>query len=190
MKLLNILLLSLCLLCFSCKDTTDDTYNPNLSNKVLILKVDYTTNSFEGGIEFLFSQTSNEMTIGNEYVAPGDFGSIRLKYLEIDETVFEGTIIWAGKGQMTFPTTLLPSTAFISVLTNDFISPKAGFQNVFNPSNQTYNYMPIWSSVQHLAKVRQYLSSNPNATVKIFLYTPSVGIGNPDDWDWYLFLKN
>ena len=63
-------------------------------------------------------------------------------------------------------------------------------ENVFNPNNSTYNYNEIWTSVQSLVKVRQYLNSNPNATVKLFLYTPSVGIGNPAEWDWIIVMKN
>jgi len=45
-------------------------------------------------------------------------------------------------------------------------------------------------SVQSLVKVREYLSKNPKTPVKLFLYTPSVGAGNPEDWDWIIFLKN
>ena len=85
---------------------------------------------------------------------------------------------------------LLNANQFDRVLTADYVSPNSGFENVFNPNNATYNYNSIWASVQSLVKVRQYLISNPNATVKIFLYTPSVGIGNPAEWDWIVILKN
>ena len=91
---------------------------------------------------------------------------------------------------MTFPQNLINANQFDSVLTADYVTPISGFENVFNPNNTTYNYDPVWSSVQSLVKVRQYLVSNPNATVKIFLYTPSVGIGNPAEWDWIIIIKN
>jgi hypothetical protein len=64
------------------------------------------------------------------------------------------------------------------------------FYYVFIPNNLRYNYNAIWTSVQSLVKVRQYLTSNPNVTVKIFLYTPRVGIENPAQWDWFIFMKN
>jgi hypothetical protein len=52
------------------------------------------------------------------------------------------------------------------------------------------NYLPIWLSIQNKIKVREYLASNPNATVKLFLFSTRVGLGNPVEWDWIIFLKN
>ncbi|OEK09868.1 hypothetical protein A8C32_10180 [Flavivirga aquatica] len=175
---------------FSCHQ--DDDNNPvdqNL-NKVLLLKVDYLTNTFENGTELTFKNTTSSFTIKNEYTTPGDFGNIKLTYKELNETLFDGSIIWLGSGKRNFPATLLDSNTFEEVKTEDFLTPKSGFENIFNPHNETYDYNPIWASVQKLAKVRDYLKSNPNATVKLFLYTPSVGVGNPKEWDWYIFIKN
>jgi hypothetical protein len=84
----------------------------------------------------------------------------------------------------------LDSNQFERTMTADYVTPVAGFENVFNPDNTTYNYNTIWTSVQNIIKVRQYLYANPDATVKIFLYTPSVGVGNPAEWDWFIFMKN
>ncbi len=170
----------------SCSKDNDET-NPN---SVLLLKVDYNSNQFEGGKELPFTDTTSNMTLTNQYVSPSDFGSIKLKYQELNETIFEGTIVWNGLGQINYPQNLLNANQFDRVMTADFVTPIAGFENVFNPDNTTYNYNTIWTSVQSLVKVRQYLNSNPNATVKIFLYTPSVGIGNPAEWDWIIFMKN
>lgn len=160
------------------------------ANKVLMLKVDYTTNKFEGGKEFSFKNSTQSFTIDNEYRAPGDFGSIKLIYRELDEPLFDGSIIWMGLGKMTFPETLQPSSKFNSVLTTDVVYPENGFENIFNPNNETYDYSEVWMAIQHLVKVREYLKSNPNEKVKIFLYTPSVGVGNPADWDWIIYMKN
>lgn len=175
----------------SCSKDNNETDTPVTNpNSVLILKVDYNTNQFEGGKEIPFTDTASNMTITNQYVPPGDFGSIKLTYQELNETLFEGTIVWMGLGQMSYPQNLLNANQFDRVLTTDYVAPISGFENVFNPNNTTYNYNSIWTSVQSLVKVRQYLYSNPNATVKIFLYTPSVGMGNPADWDWIIIMKN
>ena len=91
---------------------------------------------------------------------------------------------------MNYPQNLLNANQFDTVMTTDYVTPSAGFVNVFNPDNTTYSYNEVWTSVQSLVKVRQYLYSNPNASVKLFLYTPSVGIGNPAEWDWIIFMKN
>ena len=188
-KILTITIFILTLI--SCSKDNDDIITPSTNqNNVLVLKVDYNTNTFEGGKELSFSSTISNMTVINQYVPPSDFGSIKLIYQELNETLFDGTIVWNGLGQMNFPQNLLNANQFDRVLTADYVSPNSGFENVFNPNNATYNYNSIWASIQSLVKVRQYLISNPNATVKIFLYTPSVGIGNPAEWDWIVILKN
>ncbi|MDX9799310.1 MAG: hypothetical protein RBT05_10685 [Bacteroidales bacterium] len=159
-------------------------------SKILMLKVDYLTNHFEGGKELFFHQTSENFTIRTEYTPPGDFGNIKLIYDELNEVIFDGDIIWMGLGHINYPQNILPANDFDHVLTCDYYIPRGGFENVFNPQNTDYDYSPIWSSVQGLVKVRDYLRSNPDATAKLFLYTPSVGVGNPEDWDWIIFLKN
>ena len=54
----------------------------------------------------------------------------------------------------------------------------------------TIDYSSIWNSISNLEIVNNYLNTNPNGKINLFLYTPSVGIGNPADWDWYIILKN
>lgn len=176
--------LSLCL--FSACQPREEYTN----SKLLMLKVDYLTNNFEGGKETIFSVPTSTFTITTQYNSPGDFGNIRLIYQELDEIIFDGSIIWMGTGEINIPQNILPANQFNHVLTSDYVSPRGGFENVFNPNEEDYDYSQIWSSVQGLVKVREYLNSNPNASVKLFLYTPSVGVGNPADWDWIIFIKN
>ncbi len=78
---------------------------------------------------------------------------------------------------------------FDAVLTDDYVFPLNGFLNVFNPNNEEYDYQRVWSAVQSLVKVRQYLKENPTQEVKLFLYSPSVGVGDPLDWDWFIYLQ-
>ena len=162
----------------------------NTTSKLLMLKVDYLTNNFEGGKETIFSRRTPTFTITNQYTPPGDIGNIRLIYQELNEIIFDGSIIWMGTGRINIPQNILPANNFSHVLTADYVYPIGGIENVFDPNNQEYDYSQIWSQVQGLVKVREYLNSNSNASVKIFLYTPSVGVGNPADWDWIIFIKN
>ena len=80
-------------------------------NRVLILKVDYLTFSFEGGNELLFDDTSS-FNISSNYNPPGDFGDIQLYYEEFDELIFDGTIIWMGTGNRSYPETMNPAINF------------------------------------------------------------------------------
>ena len=184
----NLLFYVVLFLFISCKKESGVFNEP--TNKVLVLKVDYLTHAFEEGKEFSFPKNTNTFTITPEYKSPGDFGNIKLIYKELNETLFDGGIIWMGKGNISFPQNMLNAYNFNKVSTNDTINPVLGFENVFNPNKQVYNDTLVWNSVQNIVKVREYLKSNPNGKVKLFLYTPSVGDGNPADWDWIVYLKN
>ena len=177
------------LMLFSCTKENTETPDNSGPNTVLVLKVDYNNQTFEAGKELLFPNTST-FTISKHYVPPSDFGSIKFIYEEVNLPLFDGTIVWMGLGGITYPTNFSPASDFSVVTTTDYVTPAAGFENIHNLNNTIIDYQPIWSAVQNLVKVRQYLASNPTATVKIFLYTPSVGIGNPADWDWILIVKN
>jgi hypothetical protein len=156
---------------------------------VLLLKVDYTTNRFEGGQRLNFTQLPETFTLRTEYEEPGDFGWIKVYFSEIDELLFYGDIIWMGRGDIIFPATWLNADEFKHVLTEDFIIPQNGFENIFDYwGEDTYDYTSVWSAVQNIVEVRQMLKTNLLQRVKLFLYTPSVGVGNPADWKWIIFL--
>jgi len=185
-----LMILTGCNFCDCDCDCDHNHNNNNTTNKVLMLKVDYTTNNFEGGIEYVYNQQTDSFNIDVDYDPPGDFGSIRLTYHELNETLFFGTIIWMGLGEMITPESLNPPNFFDAVLTEDIVYPSNGFLNIFPDYYTPQDYTNIWMRVQNLVKVRQFLQSNPNQQVKLFLYTPSVGMGDPLDWDWYIFIKN
>ncbi|MDR2009665.1 MAG: hypothetical protein LBQ22_04210 [Bacteroidales bacterium] len=175
-------------------DLIDEINNPGTvvddTNDVLMLVVDYTSNRFEGGKILNFSKPSETFTITNEYAPPGDFGSLKLYYSEINELLFYGTIVWMGCGNIIYPENILSRDDFQIAITNDYVYPANGFENVFNSQPEiTYNYDEVWSAVQPVVKAREYLSSNPEQIVKMFLYTPSVGCGDPNDWKWIVFMN-
>ena len=181
---------------FAFASCTGDDASENLNadpadgNKVLLLKTDYTTHAFEGGTEFSFDEAPETFTLSTQYVPPGDFGNLKIFYDELDFKLFDGDITWMGSGELFFPENFDAPDSFEHVLTDDYVTPSNGFEVVFEESGQNLDYMPAWSHVQGLSKVRAYLQSNPQAKVNVFLYTPSVGIGNPEEWDWYFILKN
>lgn len=184
------LLLLFTLALFGCDSNlmTSDL-DKNEVSQVLMLKVDYTSNTFKGGTEFKFTGKSDNITIETEYKEPSDFGSVKLVYKELDEMLFFGTIHWMGLGEMTFPKKINPAEMFGATLTADYVSPVNGFEDIFNPNNMELDYREPWMAVQYYTKVREYLSANTNQKVKMFLYRPSVGIGNPKDWSWIIYLN-
>lgn len=173
-----------------CDDHDTDCDLDNSTNKVLMLKVDYTTFNIEGVKEFQFDQQTDTFTIVSDYMSTKDFGYIRLMYKELNQQLFYGTIWWDGLGEMIFPASLDSPENLESVPTDDVIFPINGFNSAYLVFYSDLDFFNIWLNVQHLEKVRQYLHMNPNQTVNMFLYTPSVGGGDPLEWDYFVFLKN
>ncbi|RZJ63673.1 MAG: hypothetical protein EOO45_20585 [Flavobacterium sp.] len=179
----------------SCSDDDakkSDTIDP-AANNVLLLKVDYQTNAFEGGKELTFEDAQN-FTIEPVYNSPGDFGDITLKYGELDENIFAGTITWMGMGERTYPANLDAVNSFgvaDSILPMPALSQ---FEKVEYGQNGAYpeeiNYPAIWAAISDLQKVIAYRASNPDAKISLFLYTPAVGGVDEAAADWYVILKN
>lgn len=158
-------------------------------NQVLLLKVDYLSNRFEEGRVLPFSASTTTFTTQVIDTPPTDFGSIKVMYQELNEPIFYGTIHWMGLGERRYPEVMVDESYFDNVLTEDLRMPLNGFEEIYI-HDTTSSYSQAWQEVQKLVVVRQFLESNPNEKVRVFLYTPSVGVGNPNDWDWYFILKN
>ena len=178
---------------FSC-DKNDGKEIQLTTNKVVLLKVDFLTSVFEGGKELEFSVSSSNFTISSTYQEPGDFGDVQLFYDELSEKIFDGTIIWMGTGVRSYPGTIdLPNS--FSMLSDRLPLPdNSMFESVryseYAHYPDTIDYSAIWNSINYLEIVSNYRNSNPNGKINLFLYTPSVGIGDPTEKDWYVILKN
>ena len=170
---------------------SDVTSTPGTSSaKLLILKVDYTNRIFEGGQEINLTGAiinCDSIPLKKEYQSPGDFGNLRLLYLFTNDTIFDGSIIWSGHGRMRLPKTLNPPNSFL-VLNNKIVMPDSSrLQNLHFTYPASRDSIP-WSAISNLDIVKQYLKYNKK--VGYFLYTPSVGMGNPAEWDWFFILSH
>ena len=168
------------------------------TTNVLMLMVDFTTNAFESGYEFIFDKPAETFTISPLYQSPGDFGGIELYFSEIGKLLFSGTIFWMGDGAIQYPKPekWLPSKDFDATIALNYVFPKNGFEEVLN-DNYGEGYFKhldeteieaIWGAVQPLVKAREYIEENPEQKVKMYLYTPTVG---DTDWavaKWIVFL--
>ena len=171
-------------------ENLSDELGKDSAGQVLLLQVDFSTKEFEGGKELRILKKSKELIILHEYIEPSDFGSIKLMYL--NEPLFEGTIHWMGTGKMTYPEKLKPANEFDASFAADYIHPGKGINPIIIPDIYNFkdeDYLEIWARVQLLKKTREYIKSNPNQKVNIFLYTPSVGEGDSQTWKWLIFMK-
>ena len=112
-----------------------------------------------------------------------------MKYKELGEILFEGTISSDQVGEMRYPKDLLPANMFKAQITQDFVSPVNGFEEIFNPQNLDLDYFNAWHTAQSLLKTREYLKENHLQKVKLFLYTLCMDKASPQNWCWIIFLK-
>ena len=176
-------------------DTETPVTNTDTTNKVLVLKVDLLTNAFEGGKELEF-EDAETFNISADVNPPDDFGDITLKYQETSEPLFAGGIVWMGTGEITYPAFEMPGT-FQTVAALP-VPPAADFEYAYSYTGDYFyqdyydnvDYNAIWQAVGNLNLVNQYRTENPDAKIKLYLYTPGIGVGDPTIWKWIIFIKN
>lgn len=175
-----------------CDHTHDSnyTYHRDPINKVLMLKIDRPTNKLEGAFEFIYDQQTNSFNIDIIIDTLENFSTVSLIYREQNDTLFSGTIIPNGLGNMTFPEELNPAVLYDTVTTDDVVYPLHGFDHIPFDNILQYTYYNLWLEVQKYIIVRQYLQSNPTEKVKFFLYVPYEGQGDYTNTDWFIFIKN
>jgi len=156
--------------------------------KVLVLKIDYLSNKLEGAKELTFPKQADTFTIHQVYEPPNDLGRLRLYYKELNELIFDGSIVWNGSGKIAFPDNFESAEKFELVSQTDTIYPAQGFTNASN-SKKRDDFSKVWLSIQNLKKVRNYLQENPNQSVQVLLYIPSTGFERDGVRDWIVFLK-
>lgn len=160
-------------------------------NQLLLLQVDYVTHAFEGGKVLSVDSeltTADTIPIIIHYLPAGDFGNISLFYESEDQMIFDGSIIWMGTGERTFPTDFTSADDF-STIENSIAKPdNSRFQFIHqNSLLDDFDYQSIWDAISNLEVIEDYLASNKK--IGIFLYTPSVGEGDPNTWDYYVILN-
>lgn len=173
--------------------TESDLQETDLQKHILISKVDYLTFRHKG---FYALNVTDKLDSGNEipfvpqYQAPGDFGYIKLFYRNTDNLLMDGTIIWNGCGELNFPDSFragLPMDNGLPYPGQDriaFINNGGQYETVTDERDLQY----IWQSVSRQKEFQHYYE-NSSKKVAVYLYTPSVGIGNPADAYYLVFTE-
>ena len=101
-----------------------------------------------------------------------------------------------GLGEMSYPETIDSAESFVTLDEALEMPELADFYEVVPGESEEGlqsmdpDHQAIWAAIDNLEAVKNYRESNPEAKISLFLYTPSVGIGNPEEWDWFVILKN
>jgi hypothetical protein len=161
--------------------------------KLLLLQVDYTSSRLEAVKDLFFQRQSDEFTIVDDYKSPGDFGSKKLYYRELEQLFFYGTIVWMGCGEIKYPAIWNIPQEYPHTAQCDIVISKNGFEWVgigegWQPPSEEAE--DAWRSAMSLVMLREFIAANPEEKVKVYFYQPSVGVGDPRDWKWIFILRN
>jgi hypothetical protein len=157
-------------------------------NSILLLRVDYLTYAFEGGATVnLTGQAAagDSLPIHIDFREPGDFGNLSLYYQPTNDTLFNGGVIWMGKGDITFPHSFTVAGNYAVRPVAEPMPDTNRFQKIFSVSG--LDYSRLWAAIDKLQATSCYLDAGKE--IGVFLYTPSVGVGNPADWDWFVIMS-
>ena len=173
--------------------TESDLQETDLQKHILISKVDYLTFRYKG---FYALNVSNTLNSGNEipflsqYQSPGDFGYIKLFYRNTDNMLMDGSIIWSGCGALNFPDNFRAGLPMDNGLPYPgqsriaFINDGGNYVTVTDERELQY----IWQSVSRQKEFQHYYG-NSSKKVAVYLYTPSVGVGDPADAYYLVFTE-
>ncbi len=188
----KIAFLFLLIIISSCSDDSDDNVIQNQNRELTILKVDFLTHTFEGGNSFEFNNIAmtNTLPIEEIYVAPSDFGNYTLKYTPTNEVIFNGPIAWMG-GSYDLPldfdssdyetTTLNPSINLDEI---EYFMPTADI--LAGEGYTNFDYASVWNSIKNLQVTNDCL--NNNGKIGFVLYTPGLGLFQPENAYWLVIL--
>ncbi|GAB5564228.1 MAG: hypothetical protein Wins2KO_12910 [Winogradskyella sp.] len=188
--------LSLILLIILCNCSKSDLIvteeNSNIS-KVAIFKIDYTTNNFEGVTEKNIIESQYFNINSSLQSSNGDFGFIQLYSEQYNDLLFDATTNWFGTGEVIYPSEL--SIAAVSNSNNPLPLPALNnFVKLLDDVSSYYpniiSYTDIWNSINNLSITQEYRENNPLGKIFILLYKPSISIGAPTEWKWFIFLSN
>ena len=173
--------------------TESDLQETDLHKHILISKVDYLTFRYKG---FYALNVTNKLNSGNEipflsqYQSPGDFGYIKLFYRNTNNLLMDGSIIWMGCGHLNFPDNFRAGLPMDNGLPYPgqsriaFINDGGHYETVTNENDLQH----IWQSVSRQKEFQHYYG-NSSKKVAVYLYTPSVGVGNPADAYYLVFTE-
>lgn len=169
----------------------DESEDMVASNKVLLLKLSYGEHTLQGGKEYKYFNTSDTFTLVAKEVAAQEEKLVSLVYKELNAVLFKGVYSFAsGTTQILLPEKFTPATDFERVLTQDVVTPSNGYRELAGTHMNDALFGSLWSRVQSLVKVREYLRENPGQQVQVYLHKPATGSLTPDNTHWLFFIEN
>lgn len=182
----------------ACDDTSVSAGNTRWIIKpgamsLAVLVCDYLSNTFEEAALDYYPACdgcdSAGLPFSVRFNPPGDFGDISFQYTAGGDTLFAGTIIWLGAGQITYPGDFFPASEFETAAVPARDPMSVEYFNIYPKLNEeTFETQAdfSWNRVKDLDIVAEF--AKDDYRVGIYLYAPSVGVFNPELAKWIIFL--
>lgn len=176
-----------------------------LDKDILIAKVDYMTFEYGG---FYSMNVTNKQNEGNEipfladYMSPSDFGYIKFYYRDETNLLMDGDIFWMGCGELHFPETFVKGNSSGTYVPE--YTMKSGLEYPGNDRisyiNESGNYTAeiidfpeadlhyVWQTLSDCEEFMSYYNQTYKK-VAVYPYTPSVGVGDPYEWYYMVFVE-
>ncbi len=173
--------------------TKSDLKDTDLKKDILILKVDYLTFRYKG---FYAMNISNKTEAGTEipivsvYQSPCDFGGISLYYGSEKNLLFDGTIVWNGCGELKFPEAFragyplkkgLPYPGLDRIA---YLNEGGHYVTITDEHDLQY----VWQSISRQKEFQHYYG-NSTKKISVYLYAPSVGVFDPSEASYFVFVE-
>ena len=161
-----------------------------LHNTILILKVDFQTYQFEGAKEVVISDVfapTDTIPLNYLFKAPSDFGYMKIWHEPGLDTLFYGDVVWNGWGPLHYPQ-VDPAASFSRTSAALPAPDSTHYNYIWKPHNRPpVSFDSLWMDLADLDIVQDYYHGSKKFSY--FCYTPSVGFGDPSEWDYYIFMN-
>jgi len=188
-KIILFLIVTLLSSCTSDEEIIETVDN---NRKLTLLKVDYENHVLLGGNQFEFENVPMSATIplDETYIAPSDFGNYSLTYTPTNQVIFDRPIAWLG-GNFEYVTTISPDqfviTPTAAEINFDEIQYFMPTQNILAEEGvTTFDFNAVWNAVKNLEITNQCVNSK--GKIGFLLYTPGVGLFQPQNAIWVVIL--
>ena len=128
--------------------------------------------------------------ITSEYMSPCDFGFIKLYYRNTGNLLVDGTIVWSGCGQLAVPESFragLPVKEAIPFPGIEHFA-RLGEDGQYTETVNEWEMKHIWQSVSYQKEFLHYFG-NSTKKAAVYLYAPSVGLFDPYDAYYLVFVE-
>ena len=182
----------LLLLGFACSEPRSVQPPAGVTTSDLIgVQVDFQTGVVEGGAYYaniVLPNAPDSLPIGlKSYTPAGDFGNIQWEWKPSQELLFNGDIVWMGLGTRIVPE-FLTAPEDLGWKATAAAAPDSAQQQWLAQKwneNLPIDVATLWSEVLHLPCFHNRREGLP---IAIYLYTPSVGIGDPATWKYWIWI--